>query len=89
VSESTEGLTLAKLLKVKKELDKWEQGNDVQHYIEFYRRPRTKKRRIIRKWMLTPGNWRLRTLVNGVSEPVKYDRIVCLGWDMAAKEGAT
>jgi len=48
------------LLKLKDMMNDPEFGPDHYHILlEFYRRPRTKKRRIIKKWKKRIFNWRV------------------------------
>lgn len=51
-------LTIEKLILFKKEMEKACNEPNV-FYFEFRRMPRTKKRRIIKKWRDNPCNWKI------------------------------
>lgn len=57
---SVEGLTLEKLRAARERLRSVEIGELYVCIVEHYRRPRSRKRRIRKKWYLDLRNWRAR-----------------------------
>lgn len=57
---SVEGLTVEKLRAARERLINAEIADYYVCIVEHYRRPRSKKRRIRKKWYLDMGNWRSR-----------------------------
>ena len=61
-------LTLEKLLKAREIMMEHEPVSDMYIPVEMFRKPKSKKKRIIRKWEKDFGNWRVPKWFNDATE---------------------